>query len=375
MEHLLKVAKTFHLPGEIQRIVPYGSGNINDTFLVELKNGLNENKVILQRLNTVVFNQPVEVMANMSLVTSHIAKKLAKSFDSEEQEKNRRWDVPAIYQSQGGLDYYIDTEQSFWRAMAYIDGAKVYESPVNDDHAKETGFALGRFHQLISDLETHRLYDTLPGFHITPQYLHHFDQVYHQRSNPTNSADRDYCVKFIEKRRGAAHVLESAKKNKELAERPIHGDPKISNILFDENSNRAISFIDLDTVKPGLIHYDVGDCLRSCCNVAGEAPSNLEDVSFELGICENILSGYVSETQGLLTRTDFKYLYDSIWLIAFELGLRFFTDFLEGNVYFKVTNGQHNLYRALVQFKLTESIEKQESKIRSIYLLNQKVFS
>jgi Ser/Thr protein kinase RdoA (MazF antagonist) len=146
----------------------------------------------------------------------------------------------------------------------------------------------------------------------------------------------------------------------------MHGDPKINNIMFDTATQQAVSVVDLDTVKPGLVHYDIGDCLRSGCNPAGEETEQCSSVYFDTDLCQGILQGYLSVAKAFLTENDYTYMYDAIRLITFELGLRFFADYLEGNVYFKVKHPEHNLARALVQFKLTESIESQETKIRFI---------
>ena len=158
----------------------------------------------------------------------------------------------------------------------------------------------------------------------------------------------------------------TAKARDRLKLRPIHGDPKVNNVMIDTGTGHAIGIVDLDTVKPGLVHYDIGDCIRSCCNTAGEETENWEDVRFEPDLCRAILQGYFSMARDFLTEGDYEYLYDAIRLIAFELGLRFFTDYLEGNVYFKVRHSEHNLLRALVQFKLAESIESRAGSIRAI---------
>jgi Ser/Thr protein kinase RdoA (MazF antagonist) len=146
----------------------------------------------------------------------------------------------------------------------------------------------------------------------------------------------------------------------------MHGDPKVNNVMLDSATGQAVSLIDLDTVKPGLVQYDIGDCLRSGCNPLGEETADLENVGFEPEYCQAILAGYLDKARDFLTRSDYDYFYDGIRLIAFELGLRFFTDYLAGNVYFKALYPQHNLARALVQFKLTESIESQEAIIRNL---------
>ncbi len=161
-----------------------------------------------------------------------------------------------------------------------------------------------------------------------------------------------------------ARALEKARAQGRLRLRPIHGDPKVNNVMLDTATGQAVGMVDLDTVKPGLVHYDIGDCLRSGCNPLGEETEDWEAVRFEPELCRAILAGYLSLARDFLTETDYAYLYDAIRLLAFELGLRFFTDYLAGNVYFKARHPEHNLVRALVQFKLTESIESQAAAIR-----------
>jgi Ser/Thr protein kinase RdoA (MazF antagonist) len=175
-----------------------------------------------------------------------------------------------------------------------------------------------------------------------------------------------YCLRFVSARSAWAHVLEDARAAGRLFLRPIHGDPKVNNILIDSATMKAISIVDFDTVKPGLVHYDIGDCLRSGCNPMGEESKEWEAVHFETDLCRAVLQGYLQTAREFLTYNDFDYIFDSVRLIAFELGLRFFTDYLEGDVYFKAKHPGHNLSRALVQFRLAESIEGQETAIRSI---------
>ena len=151
-----------------------------------------------------------------------------------------------------------------------------------------------------------------------------------------------------------------------LQMRIIHGDPKINNIMVDNTTGRAVSIIDLDTVMPGLVQYDIGDCLRSCCNTGGEDAPDISAVHFDIGLCRAVLSGYMEEAQRFLTESDLDYFFAAVRLIPFELGLRFYTDFLEGNAYFKVSSTSQNLDRAMAQFKLVQSIEEQEEGIREI---------
>ena len=218
--------------------------------------------------------------------------------------------------------------------------------------------------RLISDLPTETLAETLPGFHIAPDYLAAYDRILVE-AKPEPSPELNRCLEFVAVRRHSIAVLEDAKARGELQLRPIHGDPKVNNILLDAITGQAISLIDLDTVKPGLVHYDIGDCLRSACNPLGEETEQWQQVSFDCDRARALLQGYLAAARDFLTERDRAYLYDAIRLLAFELGLRFLTDYLAGNVYFTIRYPTHNLARALVQFQLAASIEAQESLIRA----------
>jgi Ser/Thr protein kinase RdoA (MazF antagonist) len=273
--------------------------------------------------------------------------------------------LPAIVPSKTGADYHEDAEGGFWRALSFIQQTCCFEKLVNTTQAEEVGRTLGRFHAQVANLDPQRLHDTLPGFHITPHYLERLAQVM-ARCAPRDTPTLRFCVDFIAAREGQAGVLEEAKQRGLLALRPIHGDPKLNNILFHRQTQRAVSLVDLDTVKPGLIHYDIGDCLRSCCNRTGEDPNAADTVVFDLDIAQAILKPYFQETEGFLTGHDYAYLYDAIRLIPLELGVRFLTDYLEGNRYFKASSPEQNLQRALLQFRLTVSIERNEQAIRQL---------
>jgi Ser/Thr protein kinase RdoA (MazF antagonist) len=360
VDNILAVATQFKPSGKVTDIREFGDGNINDTFLVTMDlNG--EKHFILQRVNTRVFPQPECIIRNMLTLSEHINKRL----QDVPLIGGRRWEVPRVLLTQDQQDHWLDSDGAFWRALSFIDGAQSFHTIQDSTHAREAGYALGMFQHLVSDLPPERLVDTLEGFHITPSYLQHYHEIV-ARHRASKSPEVQYCMQFIGERSSWAHVLEDAKAQGRLYLRPIHGDPKIDNIMMDTATGQAISIIDLDTVKPGLVHYDIGDCLRSGCNPRGEKPDQWERVHFQTDLCQAILQGYFSIARTFLTENDYDYLYDAIRLIAFELGLRYFTDYLEGNVYFKTRYPEHNLARALVQFKLTESVESQEATIRAI---------
>jgi Ser/Thr protein kinase RdoA (MazF antagonist) len=358
LHHYTFVAEQFAPYTRVLDVHEFGNGNINDTYLVSIDAHLTEEKqFVLQRINTQVFKHPSLIMQNMRAFTEHMHRRA--------REEGHRWQIPRVIPACDGQDFYIDSEGNFWRAISYVHGTRSFDTITDIRIAREVGYALGMFQYLISDLPISTLADTLEGFHIMPRYLQHFDRAFANNGHKSNAEVR-YCLSFVEQRRGFAHILEQARNQGKLTLRPVHGDPKVNNVMIEETTGRAVSLVDLDTVKPGLIHYDVGDCMRSGCNPLGEETEHWEAVQFNPEIGAAILEGYLTQACNFLTAADYEYLYDSIRLIAFELGLRFFTDYLAGNVYFKVKHPEHNLQRALVQFKLTESIEAYEAEIRHI---------
>jgi hypothetical protein len=360
LDRLIAAAEHFTPQGNVAEIRAYGNGNVNDTFLVALDSPEGK-RFVLQRLNPQVFRRPELVMRNLRIFSEHARRRLERTPLSP----GRRWETPQVLAGRDGQDHYLDLHGSFWRALSFLEEAETFDTVKDAVHAQEVGYALGLFHYLLSDLPARRLADTLPGFHFTPRYLRHFDEVLARHGAPL-SPEAAHGLRFVSRRRALARVLEDARDRGKLTLRPIHGDPKVNNVLLDTGTGQAVSLVDLDTVKPGLVHYDIGDCLRSGCNPLGEETEQWEQVHFEPDLCRAILGGYLSWAKGFLMASDYDHLYEAVRLIAFELGLRFLTDYLEGDVYFKVNHREHNLLRALVQFKLTESIESQAAGLRAI---------
>lgn len=364
---LLALARAFATDGVPEVVEPLGNGNVNATYLVRTSSGC---RYVLQRLNTAVFAQPELVMANLERLATHAA--AARSDGS-------LWQLPTLVHLQGrdGEGSPADTllradDHEAWRMLTFVAGAHSLEVVSQDAEAFEVGRGLGCFHALIHDLPAHQLADTLEGFHITPRYHARYLALIAAAADGSPAAERlqdpraQWCQSFVATREVLVPVLEEAKAAGRLQLRPIHGDPKVNNVMLCSRSGCAVAMVDLDTVKPGLLHYDIGDALRSGCNRAGEETTEFDAVRFDLDLAAAMLRGYLSEAGAVLSPHDVEHLYDAIRLLPFELGLRFFTDDLEGDVYFKVTRPRHNLERALVQFRLTESIEAQEAEIRAL---------
>lgn len=350
---LAHIAQQFVGYGTVRNVRPLGSGNINDTYLVDT-----EQPFVLQRINTEVFSQPHRVMDNLCRFVSHAHERLSQA------PLNRRWEVPTVLRTDDNQHHWVDDCGYVWRGLSFVQDTITFNTIQHQTHATEIGYGLGCFHSLLSDLPPTQLADTLPGFHITPNYLTQYDAILPQAT--LLSFEERHCCSLIANYRDRLAVLEEAKAKGTLPLRSIHGDPKINNILIDTATGQAASLIDLDTVKPGLVHYDIGDCLRSSCNLLGEETRQWQAVSFDVDLCATVLRGYLSSASTFLNAVEYDYIYNAIWLITFELGLRFFSDHLAGDIYFKTQRPQHNLERALVQFQLAESISQQKQAIQTV---------
>lgn len=351
-----KIASRFSTGSHVQSAEPFGNGNINTTYKIITSGG----SYILQKINGQVFPEPKKIMENLSALNQFF-----KIREVQRLLKGELYSMPEIMLSGEGLPYVIE-RGDIWRMISFIPDTYSVESVSSLHQASEVGKVLGLFHRWTSGMEMKALSDTLPGFHITSKYLNQYDKVISclekLPDDPITESVKDFITTF----RYRGDRLENALSSRKLLLRVIHGDPKVSNILFEIKTNKGIAIIDLDTVKPGLVHYDIGDCLRSCCNQLGEETLQFEDVKFDLEICRVILKSYFCSAGNLLTEYDIQYLYDAVFIMIFELVVRFFTDYLQGNRYFKVYQPLQNLNRAYVQMKLAQNLELQKDHFRDM---------
>ncbi|CAK8714893.1 Phosphotransferase enzyme family protein [Candidatus Electrothrix aarhusensis] len=350
-------AASFFLPHEkIATLESLGGGIVNDTWRITLQSG---KKYILQRLNPSVFPDPIAVQDNLRKVTEHIHAQLHARIPTLPHPRNHDFTLFRPVSNQVGVISYQDSKGAFWRLLTHIDHAQSLHSITTLGQAEEIGATLGLFHQLLATLPPESLTDPLPGFHNTPRYLAQYERVLSAPHNP----EAEDCRKFIERHRQDAFLLEKARKQGIVRQQVIHADPKVANFLFSEDTKSVISLIDLDTVRPGLLLHDIGDCLRSCCNPLGEEVDNPEDILFQADFFAAAMNGYLVTAANLLTPEDKHLLVNSVWLISFELGLRFYSDYLVNNCYFKVNYREQNLFRARIQFALAHSIEQQYDRL------------
>jgi hypothetical protein len=348
------VAQQFQIYGEFINAGPYGSGHINDTYSAVFNQGGTPVRYIVQRINHNVFKTPVALMENVQRVTTHINRKAA------DQPDYTRFGLTLIPARDGGA-WHRDPEGNYWRTYIFIENARTYDAVESPQQAFQAAKAFGRFQKLLSDLPAPRLHDTIPNFHHSPS---RFAKL--EAGIAADSADRAKLarpeIEFALQHKPITGVLLAAG----LPERVTHNDTKLNNVMLDDKTGEGICVIDLDTVMPGLVPYDFGDIVRTSTCPAREDERDLSKIQMQFPMFEALARGYLSTAAEFLTQAERQHLVFSGKLITFEIGIRFLTDFLEGDVYFKVHREGHNLDRCRTQFKLVESIERQEDQMNKL---------
>ncbi len=348
------IAREFQTDGEIVSAEPFGSGHINDTYRIVCVSGGVPQRFILQRLNHTVFPNPLAVMENLQRVTAHLAERF-----SGQPDAHRR--ALALVPARDGKPFHRDAAGNFWRVFPFIEKTQAVDVATSPAQAFAAAKAFGQFQKLLADLPEPRLHETISDFHHTPKRLAALEKaVAADAFNRAALAKPE--IEFALRHKAIGGALLDAN----LPERVTHNDTKINNVLLDDATGEGVCVIDLDTVMPGLAPCDFGDLVRSAANVAAENERDLAKVEMSFPIFESLLRGYLSEAAEFLTAGEKSLLPVSGQVITFELGLRFLTDFLSGDAYFKVRRAGENLDRCRVQFKLFESIRRQESAMSKL---------
>ncbi|WP_136805893.1 phosphotransferase enzyme family protein [Desulfosediminicola flagellatus] len=349
-----EVLSAFGIDRQQVSLHPLGEGNINYTYLVRDQ----KRQFVLQKINSSVFPDLPLVAQNFLSVTRHIATRAsAAGIDFQ---------CPQLIPTKDNELSFLDSHGGFWRAQTFIEHIQLGGIAVTTTLGSQLGRILGEFHLLTDDLNVDEVPVSIPGFHNTPSYLSELDTAMCCTQNRADTDDclLHTCLEIVERYRAGAGVLEDMKNSGSLKPRIIHGDPKLDNMIISVQG-KAVGMFDLDTVGAGLIHYDIGDCLRSLCNRAGENIHTEADVRFDINICEAVLGGYFESVGDRLRHDEVSVIYDSIRIISLELGVRFLTDHLNGDLYFKVDQRGDNLRKANIQLRLAESIVLQEKQIRA----------
>jgi len=348
------VAGAFALSGEVEGFERYGSGHINSTYTVTLRGGAVP-RVILQQINTSVFRDPEGLMANVGRVTRHLAGKLAGAPDA-----GRR--ALSLVPTRDGADLHRDDGGDVWRAYTFIEGARSWDVLTSPRQAHEAAKAFGTFQRFLMDLPVPRLVETIPHFHDTTRRLERFAEVV-AADRLNRAKDVSAEIAFVLSRETLAGSLTSLLASGVLADRVTHNDTKLNNVLLDDATGEGLCVIDLDTVMPGLLLWDFGDMVRTATNPVAEDERDASKVVADLAMFEALARGYLEAMGKDLTPAERDRLVLSGKLLTYECGMRFLTDHLEGDVYFRIHRPGHNLDRARTQFALLRSLEGNEERL------------
>jgi aminoglycoside phosphotransferase len=350
------VAGRFRIYGDFLAAAPYGTGHINDTYAAIFgQSGSPVVRYILQRINHHVFQDPPAVMQNISRVTTHVRRKLEEAGAAEVSRR-----VLTLVPTLEGQTWTKDAAGNHWRCYLFIEKARTYDQIENLQQAFQAAKAFGGFQQQLADLPAPRLLDTIPEFHHTRR---RFDALRAaiEADAVNRAAEVKREIQFCLEREAMVDVLLDLQARGRLPERVTHNDAKLNNVMLDDATDEGICVIDLDTVMPGLALYDFGDLCRTCTGATVEDERDLSKVEMRPVFFAALVRGYLASAGEVLNATEKDHLAFSARLITFETGIRFLTDHLEGDRYFKIHRAGHNADRARVQFKLVESFERNES--------------
>ena len=348
----------FDVYGDFLVATPFGNGNVNDTFQLTFDQGGIRLHYILQRINSNVFKEPIKVMENVARVTSHLLKKI-KAAHKETRKRTIR-----LLNAHDGRPFAFDDAGNCWRAYIFVEHARAYEVLETPEQAFRVAQGFGEFQQQLVDLSG-RLHETIPDFHNTPKRVAALEAAVKADScNRVKEVRKE--IDFVLSRKDETDILLKLNASGDIPERITHNDTKANNILIDDLSGEAVCVIDLDTVMPGLSLYDFGDMVRSGTNPAEEDEINLDKVGMRFDMYKGFYEGFVDAAGKFLTPAEKEYLPFSGKLITLEIGMRFLTDYLSGDVYFKTRRPRQNLDRCRTQFKLVESMEAQMKMMKAL---------
>ena len=358
MYNIEQVVSNFRIAGSYLSGAPYGTGHINDTFKVLTKEP-DAFDYILQRVNHHVFKDVPGLMENVLRVTSHIRSKLEAIPGS-----NPDREVLTVIPTHDGAAYHKDEAGNFWRMYIFISDNRSYDLVDSPDKAYQGGRMFGRFQSMLADLPGKPLNETIPNFHNIAWRLDTFEATL--KRNPVQraglvQAEIDFVLERAEEMKTVLRLGAAG----EIPLRITHNDTKFNNVLLDQ-SDKGLCVIDLDTVMPGYVHYDFGDSIRTSTNTGREDDPDLDKVEMNIDLFEGYAKGFLAETKDTLNQAEIDHLAFSGKLFPYIIGLRFLTDYVDGDNYFKIHHEHHNLQRARAQFKLLTSMERQYDQMRKI---------
>jgi len=356
--NLKDIFELFVADGTFLNGEPYGSGHIHDTFRIETVER-DKDDYILQRLNNKIFKNIPELQQNIERVTVHLRNKLRTIPGSDIKRE-----CLSLIPSHDGKSWIIDGEGNYWRMYIFISNHHSYNVVDSPDKAFEGGKAIGRFQAMLSDMPGGPLFETIPWFHNIEKRLQTFNiKISENPAGRVKSVAEE--IDQIHKRAEEMKIILKLGNEGKIPLRITHNDTKFNNILLDEN-DKALCVIDLDTVMPGYIHYDFGDSIRTAANTASEDENDLSRIRMDINLFKAYSEGYLSETVETLNDVEKEFLAFAPRLITYTIALRFLTDFIDGDHYFKIHHEFHNLQRTRAQLQLVKSMEGQYEDMKRI---------
>lgn len=355
-EQRQEAIKQFVSGEHVQEITAYGNGHINDTYLVTMWDG---QKIILQRINHEIFRKPEEVMENIMGVITFLKKRIKQNGGDPERE------TLTFLPAENGRFYYMDSHGEYWRASIFISGAISYELIERPEQFYQSAVAFGNFQRMLSDYPAELLHETIPGFHDTRARFAVFKKAV-EEDVMGRAAEVQPEIRFVLEREELADFFAEKLDRKELPLRVTHNDTKLNNSLIDDKTGKGLCVIDLDTVMPGLAMNDFGDSIRIGASTALEDERDLSKVSCNMELFEAYTKGFLESCGDQLTQREIELLPMGAKGMTYENGMRFLTDYLQGDVYFKIEREQHNLDRARTQFALVADMERKWDTMNAI---------
>ena len=346
-DKLISLIKNFNIAGEILSVEPFGSGHINKTYRVSTS----EDEYILQQINDYAFKDVDVLMNNINIVTSFIKAKGERTLEV----------IPTVDNK-----LYVLDEGKYFRVYRFVQHSVCYQTVGKDlSLAAKLGNAFGKFHHLLADLDATQLKEVIVNFHNTPNRFKNFYDAYvNSDAKKRNNAKHE--IEFVLEHENTYSEIANGLRSGEVKVHTTHNDPKINNILFDEKTHEVLCVIDLDTVMPGSVLYDIGDSFRSLFTGENEDNPDLSLQTVKLDIFKAYMTAYLKEMKDDLTKKELELIPYSIYLMTIECGMRFLEDYLRGNVYFHVTYEEHNLVRARTQIALAKDILNKKEQLSEI---------
>lgn len=350
----------FQFVGKLIDVEPYGNGHINDTFMLKFSQpDMGNHRVILQRLNHEIFTKPNEVMENIQGVTQYLRKQIIANGGNPDRETLN------VILTKDGKPFYQDSIGCYWRAYFFIEGATCYDQVEKPEDFYASALAFGHFQMLLSSYPAETLHETIVGFHDTAARFETFKKVL-EKDVCGRAASVQKEIDFVLRHEADTKVLGEMLAAGELPLRVTHNDTKLNNIMIDDVTGKAICVIDLDTVMPGLAVNDYGDSIRFGASTATEDEQDLDKVFCSMDLFEIYTKGFIEGCEGKLTDAELRMLPMGAKIMTFECGMRFLTDYLDGDHYFKIHREGHNLDRCRTQFKLVEDMEQKWDTMNAI---------